>query len=370
MGDHEKGIIMRLVSIINCESGMVLAKTVFHESGRKLLGEGFELTNKIIERLADQGVTHLYIQDKATEDLLVEDSIPLEVRREATKTIHHHFQIIQSGQKASMFESRMMKDFKRILDMLISEVKATKSLMNLLSHIQVHDHYVFSHSLNVTLYSIALGVKRGFSEKQLYEMGLGGLLHDIGKMLIPPEILHKPAKLTAEEFEFIKKHTEDGFDLLRKQADVPLLSAHCAFQHHEKWNGKGYPRGLKGEEIHLYARTMAVGDVFDALTTNRCYRGAMLPHEAMEIIYADTNTHFEQTAVERFRETIAIYPIGVTVKLNTGETAVVIGYNEHSPSRPLVRVIKDPSGHELPSYYEVDLMKHLSIMITECDAIL
>lgn len=147
---------------------------------------------------------------------------------------------------------------------------------------------------------------------------MGSLLHDIGKMMIPPEILHKPGRLTDEEFDIIKNHAKYGFDILRKQGDVPLLSAHCALQHHEKWNGGGYPRGLAGEEIHPYARALAVGDVFDALTTHRVYRRAMLPHEAMEIIYADTNSHFEQSVVETFRRTVAIYPVGVTVKLNSG----------------------------------------------------
>ncbi|RXT08974.1 HD-GYP domain-containing protein [Ammoniphilus sp. CFH 90114] len=361
---------MRLVSIVNCESGMVLAKTIYHESGRKLLGEGFELSDKAINRLEEQGITHLYIKDGITDDIFVEDAIPLEVRREAVITIHTHFEAIQDGQKGAIFHSRMIKDFKRILDLLISEIKGTKSVMNLLSHIQVRDHYVFSHSLNVTLYTLAVATKRGFNDKQLYEIGLGGLLHDIGKMMIPSEILHKPGRLTDEEFDEIKKHSEYGFELLRKQVDIPLLSAHCALQHHEKWNGKGYPRGLAGEQIHPYARTMAVGDVFDALTTHRVYRRAMLPHEAMEIIYADTNTHFEQGVVELFRRTIAIYPVGVTVKLNSGETAVVVGYNEHSPSRPLVRVIKDPAGNPLASHYELDLLKDLSCMIIECDAIL
>lgn len=364
--------LMRLVSIVNCVPGMLIGKSIYHENGKLLLGEGFELTKRVISRLEEQGVTHLYVRDGATDDITIEDDIPIEVRRESMAIIQASFEKIQSGvlKKNASFNGRIIQDFKKVIDMLLFELKSSKSLMNLLSNIQVKDKYVFSHSLNVALYTLAVAIKRGFNDKQLYEIGLGCLLHDIGKMMIPPEVLHKPGKLTDQEFDIIKKHTEFGFDLLRKQLEVPLLSAHCAFQHHEKWNGKGYPRGLKGEEIHPYARTMSVGDVFDALTTHRVYRRAMLPHEAMEIIYADTNTHFEQEVVEQFRRTIVIYPVGVTVKLNTGETAVVISYNKHSPSRPVLRVIKDPLEQELKSYYELDMMKHLNVMITECDAIL
>lgn len=363
---------MRLVSVVNCEPGMLLGKSIYHESGRLLLNDGFELTKRAILRLEEQGVTHVYIKDAATDDIEIEDNIPPEVRRESIAIIQSAFENLQNGnmrQNAS-FQGKMIRDFQRVVDMLISEIKGSKSLMNLLSNIQVKDNHVFSHSLNVAMYTIAVAIKSNFEQKQLYEIGLGCLIHDLGKMFIPPEVLHKPGRLTDEEFSVIQTHTEKGFDLLRKQIEVPLLSAHCALQHHEKWNGKGYPRGLKGEEIHLYARTMAVGDVFDALTTNRVYRKAMLPHEAMEIIYADTNTHFQQEIVEVFRKTVAIYPVGVTVKLNTGETAVVVSYNDHSPSRPVLRIIKNEAGEPLQTFYEIDLLKHLSVMIVECDAIL
>lgn len=363
---------MRLVSIVNCEPGMLLGKSIYHENGKLLLGEGFELTNRVISRLKEQGLPYVYVRDAATDDITIEDDIPLEVRRESIALIQSSFEKIQSGhiKQNSSLQGKIIHDFKKVVDLLLTELKGSKTLMNLLSNIQVKDNYVYSHSLNVALYTLAVAIKRGFNDKQLFEIGLGCLLHDIGKMMIPPEVLHKPGRLTDDEFNVIKKHTEFGFDLLRKQYEVPLVSAHCAFQHHEKWNGKGYPRGLKGEEIHLYARTMAVGDVFDAMTTHRVYRRAMLPHEAMEIIYADTNTHFEQEVVELFRKTIAIYPVGVTVKLNTGETAVVISNNEHSPSRPVLRIIKDQSDQDLKSYYELDLIKNLNVMISEYDAIL
>lgn len=146
-----------------------------------------------------------------------------------------------------------------------------------------------------------------------------------------------------------------------------MLAAHCAYQHHERLDGSGYPRSLKKDEIHKYARLLAVADVFEALTNHRVHRRAMLPHLAIEILYSQSGTHFDQDYVESFRNTVAIYPIGVSVKLNTGETAIVAGYKANMLTRPIVRIIKDPANNPLPHYHEVDLSKNLSLMIEECD---
>ena len=122
-------------------------------------------------------------------------------------------------------------------------------------------------------------------------IGLGSMLHDIGKIAVSKEILLKPGKLTEEEFQVIKTHTTEGFEMLRNSYSVPLLVAHCAFQHHERLDGSGYPRGIKSKDIHDYAKVIAVADVFDAVTSNRVYRSAMLPHEGLEMLYAGMSVY-------------------------------------------------------------------------------
>lgn len=168
----------------------------------------------------------------------------------------------------------------------------------------------------------------------------------------------------------MKRHTEYGFEFLRKEPEVSSIIAHCAYQHHEKLDGTGYPRGLKGDEIHLFGRILAVADVFDALTSHRVYRNAMLPHDAIEIIWAGCHTQFDKRVIEAFHASVALYPIGVTVILNTNEAAVVVGNDHNYPQRPLVRVFKDAEGNKLNPYFERDLSKELSVMITECEAII
>lgn len=348
---------------------MMLGRPIYHESGQLLLAENMMLTQRLISRLQEHGVTVLYIQDKFTSDLELTDTIPLELRVKAIDTIKTTFNNLQNP-KGKLHDIIKIDRFKDVISSIVKEIKASKRVVNLLSDMQVKDHYLFSHSLNVMIYTLGLAVDKGFNDRKLNEIGLGCILHDIGKMLIPENVLQKPGKLTDEEFEQIKKHTEFGFQMLRKEIEIPLLAAHCAFQHHEKWNGTGYPRGLKEEEIHPYARLIAVGDVFDALTSHRVYRKAMLPHEAIDIIFAETNTHFEQEAVEIFRKKIVIYPIGLTVELSTGEKGVVVDSNANFVTRPVIRVFESPTGEKLTECQEIDLSKNLSIMIVGCEAIL
>ena len=363
---------MRLVSIQNCSEGMILARPIYDNRNLLLLNEGKTLTKVFIQKLINTGINHIYIQSDLTADISLKDDISVQVRNNATVKIESLLKSIAASNHKSkaVTHGALVKEFKTIFDQMMDELKSTQQLMNLLTHLQVKDEYVFEHSLNVTLYTIAIAKKLQFKEKDLYNIGLGAMLHDVGKLFIPKEIIDKPGKLTDEEFREIQKHTEHGFELLRKEQEIPLLAAHCAFQHHEKLDGTGYPRGLKGENIHYYAKVLAVADVFDALTSHRCYRKAMLPHEAMEILMAGTHIHFDSKVIEAFKAAIALYPIGITVKLNTGETGVVVAYNNQLPQRPVIRIFKDANNQKLAKYYDLDLAKHLTRMIVECDAIL
>jgi putative nucleotidyltransferase with HDIG domain len=363
---------MRLISTVNCLPGMEISKPIFTDTGTILIGVGVSLTKRMIENLKGRNVSFLYIKDKATEDLDIIDDVPLVLRVEATTVIHEAFSQIQSvnNKQLKAVNHLNVDKLQKVFMYLIHELRVNKNAMSLLTNVIIHDNYIFSHSVNVTIYALAMAVKLGYNEKQLNEIAIGGVLHDIGKSKIPLDVLNKKEKLSDDEFAMIKNHAEYGFEILRKQSNISLISAHCAYQHHEKLDGSGYPRGLKGDEIHPYAKILAVADVFDALTSNRAYRNAMLPHEAMEMLFTGANTHFDSGLIETFRQSVASYPIGVTVKLNSGETAVVAQYLFHVPGRPIVRVIKDPNGKNLEKPYDLDLSKNLTLMITECDAIM
>lgn len=345
---------------------MKLGKHIYNEEGRVLLAQHVELSATLITRLERYGVSMVYIDDPMTEDVEIVELISDETRLAAMRTLRTQFRKMMGGAAGSRTYSRdsMGSAFRSTVDMIIGDLSANKDAMIMLSGILATDHYLYQHSLNVCIYATLLGMKHGYSRQQLELLSLGALLHDVGKTRIPYDILIKPGKLTDEEYDVMKRHSKIGYDILRQEPNIPLLSAHCAYQHHERMNGSGYPRGLSGEDIHEFARWIGMVDVYDAMTTYRTYRDAMLPHQAVEILYAGSGSQFEKDKLELFRDSVAIYPLGLDVTLNTGERGVVVDLNANVPHRPIVRVLYDPSGGELQTPYEVDLTRKLSIMIT------
>lgn len=359
---------MRLVSTRSCKPGAKLGKAIFGETGQVLLGKDVELTERLLHRLEEYGISLIYIEDPLTEDVVIEGVISDELRREVTQTVRGEFRKMMNDTlrtTKSINPPDLASTFKSLINSVIDELTSTSQAMIMLTDMQVSDHYLYQHSLNVCLYATQLGLSYGYNRNDLYMLSLGALMHDIGKTKIPRELLLKPGKLTVEEYEEVKKHAELGFDILRGMPNIPLLSAHCAFQHHERLDGSGYPRGLKGGEIHDFARWVGIVDVFDAMTTHRVYRRAMLPHEAVEILYTGSTNHFDRDKLSWFRDKIAIYPLGIEVTLNTGEIGVVVDLNANIPHRPIVRVVELEEGGPVAVPYEVDLSKKLSVMITD-----
>lgn len=266
----------------------------------------------------------------------------------------------------SFLIEKVSKQFKGIIREVIREIKRNDELLTLLSEVYVLDHYIFTHSLNVTFYSLAIGLELNLTQKELELLGLGALFHDVGKVKVSDEVLLKPGKLTEEEYEEIKKHAEYGFRILKEVHSIPLIVAHCAYQHHERLNGSGYPRGLQDKEIHFYGKIIAVADVFDEVTSNRIYKKAMLPHEGVEILYSGSGTMFDQKIVEAFRKSVAVYPIGITVILSDKRAGIVTKQNKGIGDRPIVLIIEE-TGVEIAEPYELNLMNQLSVTIIGCN---
>ncbi len=357
---------MRLVATEFLRPGTKLNKAILNHKGQVLINEGIPMTDRMIRRLEDLGITFVYIDDEHTKDIEIKNSISDKTRKEAIQTIEKTFKELKVGHPMSnaLALEKSTKQFTELIRSVMSELKGNKELLTLLSEVMIHDHYIFTHSFNVTLYSLAIGMEIKLNDKQLEALGLGALLHDVGKMLTPKDILVKPGKLTLEEYEEVKKHAVNGFELLRNLPNIPLIAAHCAFQHHERLDGSGYPRGVTSNDIHVFGKILAVADVFDAITSNRVYRQAMLPHEGLEILYAGAGQQFEAVIVKAFRKAVAIYPVGLTVTLSDGRTGVVIGQNQGYCDRPVIRILEVNNQSIEP--YDLDLKEMLDIMITGC----
>jgi HD-GYP domain-containing protein (c-di-GMP phosphodiesterase class II) len=218
-----------------------------------------------------------------------------------------------------------------------------------------------SSSLNVTTLSLIIGKRLGYKEDRLERLGLGAFLHDIGKVKVPNSILNKPGELTDSEFEEVKKHTIYGYEILKPQDSVPETSARIAYQHHERCDGSGYPKGITRRFIDEGSRIVAIADVFDSMINDRVYRPGIKVNEVIEYLYSTvTQNKLDREIVKMFLEIITPYPIGTKVKLSIGCEAVVVKINKDAKLRPVVKILNINSLNEA---IEVDLKKNLSIDI-------
>ncbi|BBH21508.1 phosphodiesterase [Paenibacillus baekrokdamisoli] len=356
---------MRLLPIHMCQPGMKLAKKIYSEEGLVLLSERMELTTKLISRLSECGISFVYIEDPRTSDIIIPDLISEETRHRALMEIRSNFRDMMDRPKSKTGVSYpyIGKSFRHVMNMVLDDLTAQKDAMVMLMNMGIVDNYLFNHSLNVCIYSSILGIASGYSREELMTLGLGAMLHDVGKTQINTNVLKKTGSLTHDEYEEMKRHAERGYYLLKDEPNIPLLAAHCAYQHHERLDGSGYPRGINGNEIHEYAKWIGLVDSYDAMTTTRIYRSPMLPHQAVESLYAGSGTLYEQRMLQLFRDKVAIYPLGITVKLHTGESGVVMDINSSCAHRPVIRVLYGETGEELKVPYEIDLSTNLTTMI-------
>jgi HD-GYP domain-containing protein (c-di-GMP phosphodiesterase class II) len=367
-------IAMRIIPTALCQQGMRLGKAIFSEEGQILVGYQVELSNSMIRKLSQMGVDYLYIDDPRTDDIHIEDPIRDETRlilRNSLSKVFARFSPKVGGSSNPNSATIASRHFIEGMDRVIDDLQAHKdqavmlTTLNMLPPSNMEQHFC-QNALNVCVYATKLAMAEGgYNRDELMAIGLGALLHDVGSVQIAPQILEKNFRLTSNEFLEIQKHTEFGFQMLKDEIGIPLLSAHCALQHHERMDGSGYPYGLRGEQIHPYARWIGLLDSYDAMIHPRSYRQAIAPHHALEVLYANAGKLYDIDKVKLFRNNVAIYPLGLSVSLSTGDKGIVSKLNSHSMQRPVVRVLRNPAGEDLNEPYEVDLSQKLFVMIDE-----
>ncbi|AVP55346.1 HD family phosphohydrolase [Clostridium tetani] len=349
--------IMRLEFIDKVKDNEVLGKSILSSDGQMLLRTGIKLTNNYLSKLKDMGVLYIYVEDKRLEDINVEDERLIELKQRTIKSVADISKNIH-GYSEKKFK-KAISSIENLVDYIIDIGDVNKSLYD----IKTHDNYTYLHSLDTCVMTSFLGISLGFKEDELKDLGIGASLHDIGKTQIPLKILNKKGKLNDEEFAEIKNHTLYGGKLLRNNKQISENVIDIVEQHHERIDGKGYPYKLHGDEISKYAKVVSLCDVYDAVSSDRCYRRKFSPNDAYELILGNSETMFDIEVVEKFKETFSIYPLGACVKLSNGVEGYVIHQNRGFPDRPLIRVLYDSDTREPVQFYEIDLLKHKNLVI-------
>lgn len=355
------------VELKDLQEGMTIEESVISSSGDQvnlmIVNEQTLVTEKIINILTRQNIKNVLISspvkldnyetdetEKITEEVTEEKvKIPLpEVEPviddalcdEIVTNIEQLFTSLSDGSNSEGVNMttayQMIENLDGALNQLVTSVTSDAGGVVHINNLKRYDEYTFHHSLSVAVLSIAIGQAIGLDEGELMELSRCAVLHDIGKMSIPKEIINKKGPLTDKEFEIIKTHATQSASLLKNNMLGDMTLWKNVMYHHEKFNGNGYPTGLRGTEIPLYSRIIAVADVYDAVTSYRPYRSPMAPSQTIDLISSEVSTSFDYTIVKAFFENLTLYPINTTVELSDGRIGVVA--DNENWLRPIIKL--------------------------------
>ncbi len=312
---------MKFIYSQNLEPGMTLARDIISPGLSLMLRTGMALNAEHITHLQEKGYLGAYITDNDQFNIVLEEAI-------SAKTMSESVKAVASGDiDGIMLAARD----------IVADISKMERLSIDIIDLRSFDDYTYHHSVNVAVYSVAVAKYMGLDEKEQKEICEAGICHDLGKRMIPVEIINKPGKLTDKEYAEIKKHPQYSYDMLRNNPDISGTVRQAVLCHHENENGSGYPRGKTGDELHMIAKILHAVDVYDALTSRRPYKAPYSPAEAYDYLMGGINILFNEEVINSMKMVIPIYPIATEVVLSNGETAVVLDHT-HDPRRPIVGI--------------------------------
>ncbi|CAM2987283.1 HD-GYP domain-containing protein [Shewanella amazonensis] len=277
---------------------------------------------------------------------------------QAKKLLHEAKELIRKV-LSETFEGKAIevKPFEALADNMIESIMLDDDALKCVSALRDKDAYLLEHSVNVAFLLVTFGKYLKLDRETLKQMAVGGVLHDIGKIKVDNKILHKPGKLTPEEFEHMKLHQFYAMDIMSEASALSQISKDVCLMHHEKLDGRGYPRGLKGDEIPLHGRMSCIVDIFDALTATRCYKEAMSPAAAFKILLSLTPFHLDTDLVYEFIRCIGVYPVGSLVELSDGRVGIVWESKDRDALSPVVKCFYSLKHKRYTEVNFVDLLK-------------
>lgn len=347
---------MRYISSPHIKPQMIIAKTLYTLKGDPLIMEGRSLNERTVQRIKDFGYNGIYIEDEISKDIKISDVISSKLKAEALHNFKNFYQRIPRN----INSYRDLDKLKNVVEDIINELISYKVTMINIVDIKTLEDYYYYHAVNTAIISLIIGLDLKLNRIQLFELGLAALLHDVGKAFIDNNILTKTAQLTEKEEEILQNHAYLGYKYLK---DLNCLSTKTyigVLEHHEKYNGTGYPNKKKDANIYIYGRIIAIASCYDAMTSEKPYNPAKNPSEAMEYIMGASGTLFDPELVQIFAKKVAPYPTGTLVNLSDNRTGIVINNYKDCCIRPVIKIIKSQDQHVTPYY--IDLKNDSSSM--------
>ncbi|MEW5693959.1 MAG: HD-GYP domain-containing protein [Candidatus Hydrogenedentota bacterium] len=358
----------KLVYVPELKEGMIVAETVFSNDGTVLIDAGSIITRDIINHLLNWNVRFVKIVSDLKKRSIIKKvqgfeyrPVAVELGKKIVREVHSSAlkvaEEILSNLQEKKREQINVEKIKKVTVKLVDEAMQNKEIFVAMINIKKYKNYLYTHSLNVSVLSILIGITMGFKREELLEIGEGALLHDVGMCVIPRDIWDSDKILDENQFFHIKKHPIFGNDILQTSRITNPKIINIVYQHHERIDGSGYPQGLKGDKINLYAKIVAVCDVFDAMNSERKFRGRYLPYDIMSHLIRNAHLIFDPDVMKSFVRFVSLFPLSSFVKLNTGETCLVVGSNEVSPIRPVVKVLLDENNKRVKKGRIINLLE-------------
>lgn len=350
---------MRLISMERVEVGDVLGKPVYDDKCQLLLAKDVSLTSNYIERLKKANIQCIYIDDVLSEGLEAANVIPDELKIKSIATVKTAFKDL-SDRKGSSYNIKSIESIKQIVDEMMHIIYENPSTLYCMTELMGTDMYTYNHSAEVAALSMLVAKSMKMNDTFIQKIGVGAILHDVGKMGVPAEILNKVDPLDEVESKLMKEHPQMGYDLLKDNDYISPISRQIVLLHHEKLNGSGYPFMMSGEQIPIHVRIVTLCDIFNAISSNRAYKRRMNADEALELIRAEAIYELDRDIYYHLLKVVNIYPVGTVVELSNGEVGIVIKENYEAQTRPVVQVIRQKKRAEI-----IDLMECLTLFISK-----
>lgn len=347
------------IPVRRLEVGATVPFTLLDDNDRILLFRGQTITEGFLTRLRQRALETVVaeIVEEVQEEAAQED-VSFETKVRTLSSLEDTMRDLARGRPVSL------EPLEENLSSILEEVRAHEELVIPIVQLKRHDDYTFTHSLNVAIIALFIGKFMGLGHEELLRLGLGALLHDLGKLKVPQEILRKPEALSDDEWRIIKQHPLTAKHILDEQKRLEDLVKFVPLEHHERLDGSGYPLHLGPREIHPFARIVAVADVYEALTSHRPYRKALPLSEVVEYLMGNAGYRLDGEVVRLFVAHLSPYQVGDVVRLSDGREAVVSRLNPVLPFRPYVEV-RVPDGKGGFVTEEIDLAKSLTLTIVE-----